>query len=185
MSKRVFIIHGWEGTPDSNWFQWLKGELEKKEFEVTVPQMPNANFPEMDEWLSYLRKIVGESDGNTFFIGHSLGSVAILRYFEILSEQEKTGGAVLTAAFSESIGIEVLDNFFVAPLDYGRMKKVSKKIVVINSDNDPYVPLQQGENLRDKLDAKLIVIPKGDHLNVGNGNFEFPLVLNEILKMAD
>lgn len=57
-------------------------------------------------------------------------------------------------------------------------------MVVINSDNDPYVPLAHGETLRDELGAKLIVIPKGGHLNTGNGHFEFPVVLEEILKLA-
>jgi predicted alpha/beta hydrolase family esterase len=28
--KRVIIIHGWEASPESNWFPWLKNELEKK-----------------------------------------------------------------------------------------------------------------------------------------------------------
>ena len=97
MQKRVFIIHGWEGTPDSNWFPWLKNELEKKGFAVAAPQMPNAVCPKMGEWLAYLQKIVGKPDENTFFVGHSLGSIAILRYFESLPDQEKAGGAILRA----------------------------------------------------------------------------------------
>lgn len=184
MKKRVFIIHGWEGTPESNWFPWLKRELEKNGFEVHVPQMPHADFPKLEEWLAHLRKIVGESNKNTFFVGHSLGSVAILRHLESLSEGEKAGGAILTAAFSQSIGIEVLENFFADSLDYEKIKKFYDEITVINSDNDPYVPLKQGEILREKLGAKLIIVPDGKHLNAGNGYFEFPLVLEEVLKMA-
>jgi len=184
MKKRLFIIHGWEGTPDSNWFPWLEKELEEKGFEVAIPQMPNAAYPKMGEWVEYLQKIVGEPDDNTFFVGHSLGSIAILRYFESLPDQEKAGGAILTAAFSQSIGIEVLENFFATPLDYEKIKKVTGKIVVINSNNDPYVPLSHGETLRDKLGAKLIIIPNGQHLNEGNGYFEFPLVFEEVLELA-
>jgi uncharacterized protein len=184
MPKRVFIIHGWEGAPESNWFPWLKKELEKKGFQVFVPQMPNADFPKMGEWLSCLREIVGEPDENTFFAGHSLGVIAILRYLESLKVGEKVGGAVFAAGFSEPIGIGELKNFFAIPIDCEKIKKSAKKIVAINSDNDPYVPLAQGEIMRDKLDAKLIVVPKGDHLNRGNGFFEFPLILEEILKIA-
>ena len=57
-------------------------------------------------------------------------------------------------------------------------------MVVVNSDNDPYIPMEHGEILRDKLGAKLIVIPNGEHLNAGNGFFEFPLVFEEVLKMS-
>lgn len=184
MKKRVFIIHGWEGTPDSNWFPWLKSELEKKGFEAAVPQMPNAANPKMGEWLAYLRKIAGEPDENTFFVGHSLGSIAILRYLESLNTGEKIGGVILVAGFSEPIGIGELDNFFATPLDYTKVKGSAGEIIAINSDNDRLVPLKQGEIMRDKLGAKFIIIPNGDHLNAGDGSFEFSLVLNEILKVV-
>jgi len=184
MKKRVFIIHGWEGRPDSNWFPWLAGELKKNGFEVVVPQMQNADFPKCDEWLEHMQKIVGRPDENTFLVGHSLGVIAILRYLESLPADEKAGGAVLVAGFSEPIGIVELENFFAVPLDYDKVKKSAKSIIAVHSDNDSYVPLVQGEIMRDKLDAKLIVIPNGDHLNAGNGYFEFPLVYEKILKMA-
>lgn len=47
--KKAYIIHGWEGRPDSNWFPWLKTELESQGFAVEVPQMPNAAHPKMEE----------------------------------------------------------------------------------------------------------------------------------------
>jgi len=34
MSKRVFLIHGWEGSPEEGWRPWLKKELEKRGFKV-------------------------------------------------------------------------------------------------------------------------------------------------------
>lgn len=45
--NRVFIIHGWEGYPKEGWFPWLKKELEDKGVEVHVPQLPNADAPEI------------------------------------------------------------------------------------------------------------------------------------------
>ena len=184
MSKRVFIIHGWEGTPDSNWFPWIKNELEKKDFEVAVPLMPNADFPIMDEWVAHLQKIVEKPDENTYLVGHSLGVAAILRYLESLSAGKKIGGAILVAGVAKSIGIKELENFFTKNFDYGKIKKAVKHMVVVNSDNDPYIPMEHGEILRDKLGAKLIIIPNGEHLNAGNGFFEFPLVFEEVLKMS-
>src|SRR4030042_2041969 len=120
--------------------------------------MPNADKPLMFEWLSYLQEIIGEPDENTYFIGHSLGVCAILRYLESLPEDKKIGGAVLVAGFPEPIAYEELNSFFATPLDYDKIKSIVKKIVAISSDNDPYVPLEQGEIMRDKLGAKLIVV---------------------------
>lgn len=32
--KRIFIIHGWDGSPQNRWFPWLEKELKKKGFTV-------------------------------------------------------------------------------------------------------------------------------------------------------
>lgn len=181
--KRVFIIHGWEGTPESNWFPWLKKQLEAQGFEVMVPAMPNTDNPIFFEWLAYLQKIVGKADKNTYLVGHSLGVIAILKFLESLPPEQKIGGAALVAGFPESIGIDEIKSFFVAPLDYEKIKNSAEKFIAINSDNDPYVPLKNGEILRDKLGAELIVVLKGSHFHEGAGFTELPIVLENILKI--
>lgn len=173
--KRVYIIHGWEGTPESNWFQWLKKQLESRGFEVIVPAMPNTNYPVFSEWLAHLKKIVGKADLDTYLVGHSLGVIAILKYLESLLPEQKIGGVVMVAGFSESLSIAETESFFAMPLNYEKVKNSAEKFIAINSDDDPYVPLKKGEILRDKLGAKLIVVPKGSHLNEGAGFTKFRL----------
>jgi uncharacterized protein len=203
--KRVFIIHGWEASPDSNWFPWLKNELEKNCFAVIVPAMPNSAQPKCAEWVDYLKKIVGEVDEDTFFVGHSLGPIAILRFLETLSADEKAGGVIMVAGFSESLGIPEIESFFQKPLDYEKIKRSVRNIptpsraaratppergiitsgfVAINSDDDPYVPMSQGKILEKELGAELIVMHNCGHLNAGTGFFELPIVLEKILAMA-
>ncbi len=181
--KRVFIIHGWEGTPESNWFPWLKEQLESRGFEPIVPIMPNTNNPVSSEWLAYLKKVVGKADRNTYLIGHSLGVIAILKFLESIPPEQKIGGAVLVAGFSESLGIPETESFFTESLDHEKVKESAGKFIAINSDNDPYVPLKKGEILRDKLGAEFIVVPKGSHLNEGAGFTKLPIVLESILKI--
>ena len=101
MKKRVFIIHGWEGNPDIHWFPWLRKELKHRGYEVIVPRMPNVMNPEFKSWISYLKEIVTSPDGNTFFVGHSLGCIAVLRFIETLKEE--VGGAVLVAGFGKDL----------------------------------------------------------------------------------
>src|SRR3989338_4313764 len=85
MQKRAFLIHGWEGRPDGNWFPWLALELKALGWEVNAPQMPNAATPKVSEWLKFLKDYVGKPDKDTYFVGHSLGCITIARYLAGLS----------------------------------------------------------------------------------------------------
>lgn len=183
--KKVFIIHGWGGSPEANWFPWLKGELEKISTEVEVLAMPNTDNPQMIEWLEYMKEKIGLPSEEIFLIGHSLGCITILRYLESLEEEAKIGGIILAAGFSRSINVSELENFFESPLDYEKVKRVVKKIVIINSDNDRYVPLIEGEIMQEKLSGKLITLHNAYHLNEGNGFFTFPTGLDELVKMLN
>ncbi len=184
MTKRVFIIHGWEGTPKANWFPWLKIELEDRGFKVQVPAMPHTKKPKLAEWLSYLQKTVGQPDENTYFVGHSLGVITILRFLESLPYSQKVSGAVLVAGFPEPIGYKELNSFFADFVDYHKIKNSVNKLVAIHSDNDPYVPLENGEILRDKLGAKLIVISMAGHFNKDDGFTELPAALESLLEIT-
>jgi predicted alpha/beta hydrolase family esterase len=115
-------------------------------------------------------------------VGHSLGVITILRYLESLPEDVKIGGAILVAGFPEPIGFKELDSFFRIPLDYEKVKKSAKMIIAIHSDNDPFVPIENGYLLRDKLGAELVIIPKSGHLNEGDGYFKLPIALDYIIK---
>jgi len=97
MNKKIFIIHGWSSFPEDCWFPWLKSELEKRNFSVTVPQMPNPDNPEINSWVTHLKNVVGELNEETYFIGHSIGCQAIMRFIE--KENKKIGGAVFVAGF--------------------------------------------------------------------------------------
>ncbi len=47
MTKRAFIIHGWDGYPEEGWFPWIKRELEKKGFITQIPAMPQPEHPKI------------------------------------------------------------------------------------------------------------------------------------------
>lgn len=177
MGNRVIIVHGWGGTPETNWFPALKIELEKTGVGVLVPAMPNTEKPLMTEWLDELKRVVGQTDKQTYFVGHSLGCITILRYLELLNNAEKVGGAVLVAGFSESVGIPEIESFFTTPLDYEKVKARTDKIIAINSENDPYVPMKFAEILRDKLAVELNILDDAGHINQPDG---YPIIFSKI-----
>src|SRR5687767_5502396 len=93
--KRVFVIHGWDGSPTSDWIGWTAEELQKRGYEAVAPQMPHTEHPTVEEWVAHLRSVMGTPDKQTHFIGHSVAGLAIMRYLQTIDT--KVGGAVFVA----------------------------------------------------------------------------------------
>ncbi len=184
MSKRVFLIHGWQGHPNEGWRPWLKNELEKRGFKIFVPAMLDTDNPKMEDWVGHLVKTVGKPDGNCYFVGHSLGCITILRYLETLKENEKVGGCILVAGFSDSLGYRELENFFEKPIDWNKIRSHCENFVAIHSDNDPYVPLKYGDVFKEKVNAKVIIEHGMKHFSSSDGITELPVVLESLLEIS-
>ena len=182
--KRVIIVHGYTGHPDKNWFPWLKSELEKINVFVLVPYMPNAESPELDEWLPYLQHLVGNANEETFLVGHSLGCPTILRYLESMGDNEKVGGVLLVAGFAEPLPhLPELDSFTKEIWDDQKVIQHTNEIAIINSDDDEAVPFLYGEHVRDRFNAELITVHNMGHINEKAGIREVPFVLEKLLLM--
>ena len=186
--KKVVIIHCWEGYPEYCWYPNTKKELELKDFEVDVPAFPDTKMPRLGKWLQKLEEAVGKPSEDVFLIGHSLGCITILRYLESLNPGEKIGGTVLVAGYTDDLGFDELKNFFVAPLNFEKIKQASLGFIAIHSDDDPYVPLKHGDILKKELGAELIVKNKAKHFSGVIGNkgscVKLPDVVSSIERLS-
>ena len=132
--------------------------------------------------------MIGNPDKDLYLVGHSAGVITILRYLESLSRDQKIGGVVLIAGFTDKLVYGELENFFETPIDFEKIKQHCNKFVAIHSDNDPFVPLAQGDILKEKLEAKLIVLHDMGHfsgpVDDSKSVTTLPEVTREILKLA-
>lgn len=187
MKKRVFIVHGWDGYPNEGWFPWLKKELAERNFEVVVPAMPGPAEPKIEVWVSHLSKIVGYVDGNTFFVGHSIGCQTILRYLERLPALKKVGGAVFVAGWFTLSDLETEEEKIIGkpwietPIDFEKIERHTQNFFAIFSDDDEVVPISNKEIFEQKLGAKTIVEHGKGHFSGTDGVTELPAVLETIL----
>lgn len=165
---KVVILHGTDANHDSNWFPWLKSELEKLGHKVWVPDLPGAERPNMKRYTDFLLESDWDFSDNVI-IGHSSGSVAILGLLTALPEETKIHSAVLVGAFterlSESPSWEMLKELFDKPFDYEALKKKCDQFVFVHSDDDPYCPLEQPTELADKLDGSLKIFHGMGHFS--------------------
>ena len=188
MPKRVFLIHGWEGYPENCWFPWLKSQLEEKCFKVIVPSMPHPEEPTIKDWVCHLFDIVGESDKNTYFVGHSIGCQTILRYLERV--KKPIGGVVCVAGFFRLLHLKTKEEkeaakpWLESKMDYKKIKKNAGPIIAIFSDNDPDVDLGDKDLFEQHLDAKTIIEHCKGHFSDDAGIKELPSALEAILEIA-
>jgi len=150
--------------------------------------MPDTVTPLLDKWAPYLAKIVKTPDENTYFVGHSLGCITILRYLEALKEDQKVGGAVLVAGFAHDLEYDgykgELSSFFRTLVDWERIKKHCHKFVAIHSDDDPWVQVKHNKIFKEKLKAVSKIMHQMKHFSGDDGINELPIALESVLKIS-
>jgi len=185
MSQRVIIIHGTKGSPESNWFQWLKNELNKINIPCEIPKLPTPENQSLPSWLSEFNQQVGELTHDDILIGHSIGAALCLHL--VLSQKETPKACFLIAPFVRKIQIpeyDLLNESFLIE-DISILKNISSrtKFISIYSDDDPYVPMNLSEEVSEITKSKIIIIPKGKHLNSEAGYDTFSELKDELFKL--
>ena len=192
MKKRAIIVHGWGGYPEEGWFPWLKQELEKQGFTVTVPQMPDTETPRIEAWVSHLAEVVGEPDEHTYFVGHSIGCQTILRYLETIDV--KVGGVILVAGFFDILtsleGEEeraIVKPWLETLIDFEKVKQAADTIVAILSDNESCVALEENRKIfEEKLGAHVFVENNKGHFSGPTDKcMELPIALEAVIALED
>ncbi|RAX57037.1 hypothetical protein CCZ01_07495 [Helicobacter monodelphidis] len=185
-NMRVYIVHGFDSSPQKNWFAWLGSKLEAKGVNVEILAMPNPQNPNLQEWIKMLDSNV-ELGSETYLVGHSLGCITILQYLQdkaVNQANKKSamiGGFVLVSGFYEPLSIlPQLDGFTKNPLDFAVLQAISPNRVVISAKDDSIVPTDLSKKLSDKLNAKFIQTQNGGHFMESDGYTEMPLVLENL-----
>jgi predicted alpha/beta hydrolase family esterase len=172
---KAYIFHGTNGTPEENWFPWLKKELNNIRIETEVPQLPNSEHPNLNDWINYVSNL--KTDSDTILIGHSLGSVLILR---MLEKGYKAKAVYLAAPFLNDLRWDVLKEslFFSNTFDWKLIKERCPKFEVFASKNDPHVSVKDVELVANNLGVVNQVLDVEKHFNIK----EFPYLLERIKK---
>lgn len=181
--KNAIILHGTSSTPNSFWFPYLKTELEKIGYQVSVPALPDADHPDLKKWLPAALK--EKFTSKTVLIGHSAGAPLILSILENIDL--KVRQAILVSGYARPKGKNPEPEAILQDkYDWQKIKSNVTNLVFINSDNDPWgCNGVEGKYMQDNLGGRLI-IKKGEG-HMGSDSFnqpykKFPLLLELISK---
>ena len=183
MHHNFLIVHGTLGSPESNWYLWLKRELEAAGHTVLVPHFPTPEGQSFASWWGIAEEALKNFDpANTILIGHSMGAVFALSLAE---KAKKAFRAIyIVSPFMRTLGIEPYDTlnatFIGKSFDWPKIIQNAGKVFCFAGKDDPYVLLAYAKEVADFAGATLTVVEKGGHLNAESGYREFPLLLDKI-----
>lgn len=170
----IVLIHRWGATPESDWYPWLQAELSEQKIHLQIPTMPDSNHPAIETWIETISSVTPKPTASTFYIGHSVGVQAILRYIERLPEKVKVGGILSVAGWLKLQNLSI-DEQIVAkpwlhrPIDYSKIISHTKNILALFSDNDPNVSVENTQLFNDAVQAQITVLPQRGHFTQDEG----------------
>jgi predicted alpha/beta hydrolase family esterase len=164
--EKALILEGWYNTPQDNWYPWLKKELEKKGYEVFVPDLPtiHTNLPDMKKQIKFIENFLKISK-DTIIIGHSLGAVLALR----LAEKYKYAKMFLIAGWDFDDLTPEHKLFWPNKIDHSKIKNNVKDIFVFSSDNDPYTTAITARGMSKRLRGKFVLVKGACHFSEKEG----------------
>jgi len=184
---RAFIIHRWGGNPNSDWYPWLKNELEKRKYKVEVSEMPNTSEPKIESWVQHLNKVVGKLDSDTLFIAHSIGCQTVMRFLEKSSYNGKLMKVIFVAGWFKLNNLEddkvkgIADPWVSKMIDFNKVKDKISKLTVFLSSNDPYGFVEHNAKVfKEKLGARVMIFKNKGHFSEDDGITTLPELLREI-----
>ncbi|GAB3829135.1 RBBP9/YdeN family alpha/beta hydrolase [Hymenobacter jeollabukensis] len=181
-TKHVYIIPRWGGNSGSDWYPWLKQQLEASSaedqchYEVKPLDMPAWQIPTVSNAADYLAAMLPAErlrQEETYLVGHSVGCLAILHHLAEINKKDpelQVGGVLCVAGWFliDNPWQDIL-NWMNAPVDYDRARRAipADKLVVMLSDDDPYTTgYQQNEKLwLERLQARVNILPGRQHFS--------------------
>lgn len=184
MTQRVFIVHGYEGSPNGNWFNWLSAKIREYGAEANALHLPNPQQPSTPAWQLTLDQFIGAPDAHTFLVGHSLGCITLLHFLS-RHHPKKIGGLVLAAGFTEQPpALPQLGAYIIASTpDFEVLQGINMPVHCLISNNDSHVPPELSERLAKRLHSPITRIPDGGHLMADDGFTTLPQAWEALLPM--
>ncbi len=179
-NKELYIIHGFGSNSSSHWFKWLKDELLKEDSSLSVKilDLPDSFNPEPIKWHNAFKEELKNIGENTYFVTHSLGSIALLEYLSSLKEDTKIGGVLLVAGFAKPLKLlPNLDPFVKKDINFKKLQNMIRLRIVLSAKDDDIVPSEFSKDLAQKLGANFVLVDEGKHFGAKEPLKKSPIVL--------
>jgi len=175
MSNKTLILHGWGGSDAPHWQAELASEIAKNYGTVAFPLLDNCHFPSKNRWIKQVKALLEEFKPDTV-VCHSLANTL---WFWLCQENITSVQRLFMVSPPSLTTTEAtIKTFFPCPQP---QNVCAKEVHVIVSDNDPWIQLNEAEEIANAIGASYRVIKNGGHINADSGFGKWELIEELVL----
>lgn len=185
MLMKVFIIHGYQSSPEQHWFPWLATKIEQMGSQCEIVHLKGSDQPNFATWRQNLEAQVHPLNEQTIIVAHSLGCISVLDYLSEALNGRLIKAIFMIAGFNEKLTALPELNQFVqqAKLNDALLRFRIQQRYSLFSCNDPFVPAPLSIRFGQLLNAQMIEVKKAGHFMQSDGLSEFPQLWEKLEKL--
>ncbi|MFW2147533.1 RBBP9/YdeN family alpha/beta hydrolase [Acinetobacter sp. TY1] len=182
---KVFIIHGYQSSPEQHWFPWLATKIEQMGSQCEIVHLQGSDQPDFATWRQNLEAQVYPLNEQTIIVAHSLGCISVLDYLSEALNGRLIKAIFMVAGFNEKLTALPELNQFVqqAKLNDALLRFRIQQRYSLFSCNDPFVPAPLSIRFGQLLNAQMIEVKKAGHFMQSDGLSEFPQLWEKLEKL--
>jgi len=161
---RLLILHGWGGSDAPHWQAELACKAAKEYGTVSFPLLDNCHFPSKNRWVKQVKEILKTFQPDTV-VCHSLANTL---WFWLCQEESMVTIERLFMVSPPSLETKekTIKSFFPCTMP---SSICAKEVQMLVSDNDPWVKIEEAEQIAAHYGATLDIIQNAGHINTESG----------------
>jgi len=160
---KTLILHGWGGSDAPHWQAELAATLAKDYGTVSFPLLDNCHFPSKNRWIKQVKGLLEDFKPERI-VCHSLANT--LWFWLAQEDIVEVEELYMISPPSLHCDIETLKSFFPVAMP---QELKAKNIQMVISDNDPYITIEEGEEIAKHYSIPLKIIADAGHINADSG----------------
>ena len=176
MTDRTLILHGWGGSDAPHWQAELAAEVARNYGTVSFPLLDNCHFPSKNRWVKQVKAVLEDFKPDTV-VCHSLANT--LWFWLCQEDIEEIERLFMVSLPSLTTEENTIKTFFPCNVPNNIH---AKEVHMIVSDNDPWVKMEEAENIAFQINASFTVIKDAGHINADSGYGKWDYIEKLIMK---
>lgn len=174
--KKVFIVPGYQASPDQHWFPWLFEKIKNEGAECDFIRISSATQPDFNVWKTAIQQQLTSLNQDTIIVAHSLGCMSVLDYLSHSNDGHQLKALFCISGFYDDLTTLPELNGFIkqAKIQDAKVRHSTQQRYVFLSSNDQVVPAPLTIRFGHLINAQMIEVKDAGHFMQEDGFHEFP-----------